>query len=96
MRWPRLRATGAIRARRRGMKAFAHKRLGLVALTTTLVGAGLALSACGESAKLPLSAGIGPSPRLPQPEKRLFPTVNIAPAVGWAGPGTSGPMPRFA
>jgi len=78
------------------MKAFAHKRLGLVALTTTLVGAGLALSACGESAKLPLSAGIGPSPRLPQPEKRLFPTVNIAPAVGWAGAAMNVPMPRLA
>ncbi|QAU32956.1 sorbosone dehydrogenase family protein [Janthinobacterium sp. 17J80-10] len=32
---------------------------------------------------LPEQAGMGPTPQLPQPEKRLFPTVNIAPAKGW-------------
>jgi len=29
--------------------------------------------------------GVGPSPQLPAPEKRLIPTVNIAPAEGWTG-----------
>jgi len=59
------------------------------------LGAALLLAACGESAKLPLSAGIGPSPQLPAPNKTLLPTVNIAPAAGWppdgepqAAPGT--------
>src|SRR5262245_39075 len=50
---------------------------------------------CVESAKLPLSAGIGPNPALPQPSRTLVPTVHIAPATGWpegvkptAAPGT--------
>jgi len=43
----------------------------------------LALSACGESAKLPGEAGIGPTPQLPAPDHTLIPTVNVAPAKGW-------------
>ena len=53
------------------------------------------LSAC-ESATLPLAAGTGPMPQLPEPNKTLLPTVNIAPAIGWsdaatptAAPGTT-------
>ena len=42
-----------------------------------------ALSACGESAKLPFSAGTGFDPVLPPPHKTAIPTVNIAPAQGW-------------
>jgi glucose/arabinose dehydrogenase len=53
------------------------------AIVVVLGGASLALFACGESAKLPLSAGIGPQPQLPPPNPTLFPTLNIAPAVGW-------------
>ena len=37
----------------------------------------------GDSAKLPETAAIGPSPTLPQPHKTLVPTVHIAPAKGW-------------
>lgn len=43
----------------------------------------LALAACGETAKLPVEAGIGPTPVLPEPNPTLIPTVNIAPASGW-------------
>ena len=43
----------------------------------------LALSACAEKAALPLQASTGPSPILPAPDKRLIPTVEIAPARGW-------------
>ncbi len=43
----------------------------------------LGLAACGEVAKLPETAGVGPNPTLPEPVKTLFPTVNIAPAKGW-------------
>ena len=43
----------------------------------------LALTACGETAKLPIAAGIGPRPTLPPPNQTLIPTVNIAPAKGW-------------
>jgi glucose/arabinose dehydrogenase len=41
------------------------------------------LSACGETAKLPFSAGVGPQPTLPPPNETLIPTVHIAPAKGW-------------
>ncbi len=58
-----------------------------------LVAGGLA--ACGESSRLQVSDGMGPSPQLPEPNKTLIPTVNIAPTAGWpagtkptAAPGT--------
>jgi glucose/arabinose dehydrogenase len=41
-------------------------------------------AACGGSARLPLSAGIGPNPQLPPPRTSLIPVVQIAPATGWA------------
>jgi hypothetical protein len=43
----------------------------------------LALASCGDMAKLPVSAGVGPNPQIPEPEKSLIPTVDIAPAKGW-------------
>ena len=48
----------------------------------------LMLAACGEVAMLPVSAGTGTRPTLPPPQQTLMPTVNIAPAQGWA-PGTA-------
>jgi len=42
------------------------------------------VAACGDVAKLPVSAGIGPQPTLPAPHKTLIPTVKVAPAEGWA------------
>jgi glucose/arabinose dehydrogenase len=45
--------------------------------------AALALVGCGERAKLPESAGVGPNPELPPPNRTLIPTVEIAPAKGW-------------
>lgn len=47
----------------------------------------LGLAACGGSAQLPLSEGTGPSPKLPAPDRRLLPVVNIAPAQGWPAGG---------
>jgi len=41
------------------------------------------LAACGETSSLKVSDGTGPSPKLPEPNKTLIPTVNIAPAIGW-------------
>ena len=41
------------------------------------------LAACGESSTLQISDGTRPSPNLPEPNKTLIPTVNIAPAIGW-------------
>ena len=46
------------------------------------------LAACGESSTLQVSDGTGPSPKLPEPNKTLIPTVNIAPAIGWANGAT--------
>jgi glucose/arabinose dehydrogenase len=45
----------------------------------------LTLAACGDMSSLPAGAGVGPSPTLPQPNKSLIPTVDIAPAKGWHG-----------
>ncbi|MDB3935473.1 sorbosone dehydrogenase family protein [Granulosicoccus sp.] len=50
------------------------------------------LASCGESATLPVIKGQGPDPELPPPNKTLIPTVNIAPAEGWA----PGQMPVVA
>ena len=41
------------------------------------------LAACGDTATLQSSEDTGANPTLPQPVKRLIPTVNIAPAKGW-------------
>jgi len=41
------------------------------------------LGACSDMALLPISAGTGPHPTLPEPRPALIPTVNIAPAKGW-------------
>ena len=48
-----------------------------------LATAALALTACGGQEALPPSAGFGADPQLPQPRSSLFPTVNVAPAIGW-------------
>jgi glucose/arabinose dehydrogenase len=54
------------------------------------------MPACGDMAKLPVSAGTGPDPILPSPTRALVPTINVAPATGWpagakplAAPGTT-------
>ena len=61
-----------------------------------VIAAAAVLAACGESATLPLAAGTGPKPVLPEPRPTLLPTLNIAPAIGWpagelpqAAPGTT-------
>ena len=51
----------------------------------------LGLGGCGDTATLPVKAGIGPDPTLPPPVHTLLPTVNIAPAKGW--PAGAGPSP---
>jgi glucose/arabinose dehydrogenase len=48
-----------------------------------LLGAAAGLAACGDTALLPVSAGTGPNPSLPEPHKSLIATLNIAPAQGW-------------
>jgi glucose/arabinose dehydrogenase len=65
---------------------FSAVRVGVVALA---LGGVAALGACGDTARLPVEAGMGPNPTLPEPNKTLIPTVNIAPARGW--PEGTGP-----
>ena len=43
----------------------------------------IGVASCGGVAHLPVSAGMGPEPALPPPEKSLIPTVNVAVATGW-------------
>jgi glucose/arabinose dehydrogenase len=50
----------------------------LILLVAVLVAAG-----CGSSAKLPVTAGTGPNPTLPPPDKALIPLVNVVTAKGW-------------
>ncbi|MBC7698451.1 MAG: sorbosone dehydrogenase family protein [Bacteroidia bacterium] len=56
-----------------------YKRFSAVSITLAL----LSFSACSQEAKLPISAGMGPNPTLPPPHQSIFPTLNIAPAIGW-------------
>jgi glucose/arabinose dehydrogenase len=44
---------------------------------------GIAAVGCGGVARLPVSAGTGPDPQLPTPNRSLLPTVQVAPARGW-------------
>jgi glucose/arabinose dehydrogenase len=62
-------------------------------LRTSIVTAVLVLAALGlgcyvvlkgDTATLPVQAGIGPMPQLPEPVTALVPTVKIAPARGWS------------
>jgi glucose/arabinose dehydrogenase len=53
-----------------------------------LMTAAAMLSACGETAKLPFQAGVGPQPQLPEPNSSLIPTVKVSKAVGWSGANT--------
>ena len=41
------------------------------------------IAACGGSARLPVSAGTGPNPQIPEPRTSLIPTVNVVTAKGW-------------
>jgi glucose/arabinose dehydrogenase len=53
------------------------------AATLAALVAAAVLAGCGGPARLPVSAGIGPSPTLPPPERSLLPTIHIADARGW-------------
>ncbi|MES2695995.1 MAG: sorbosone dehydrogenase family protein [Verrucomicrobiota bacterium] len=45
---------------------------------------------------MPASAGYGPNPTLPKPQKSLLPVVDIAPATGWPAGATPKPAAGFA
>jgi glucose/arabinose dehydrogenase len=61
----------------------------VLALTAALVlAAVLVLAGCGDRAKLPVTAGMGPAPELPRPTRTLIPTVRVADATGWPAGAT--------
>src|SRR4051794_463499 len=53
-------------------------------LSLVTLSAALALAGCGSKAELSVDDVTGPNPKLAAPKTSLFPTVNIAKAVGWA------------
>jgi glucose/arabinose dehydrogenase len=48
-----------------------------------LLSALFAAGGCATTARLPVSAGVGPNPTLPPPQTSLIPTVKVATAKGW-------------
>jgi glucose/arabinose dehydrogenase len=67
-------------------------RRGIAAAPLAAVAAAALLVGCGDTARLAVSDGTGPQPRLPAPVETLIPTVHVAPAKGWPDDG----MPRAA
>jgi len=59
------------------------RRRGVVA-SLAVASVAMLLGACSEASKLPDRADMGAKPTLPPPTTTALPTVNIAPAVGWA------------
>jgi glucose/arabinose dehydrogenase len=50
---------------------------------SALVAATLGFAGCASSARLPVSAGTGPDPNLPPPQRSLIPLVHVVQAKGW-------------
>jgi len=69
-----------------------RKALIVLGAVIILAGLGIYIAFSGGEAKLQQSAAVGPSPTIPEPERRLIPTINIAPATGWP----SGEKPNVA
>jgi glucose/arabinose dehydrogenase len=69
-------------------------RKGLVVLAAVIIIAGLSIyiALSGDEARLQENAAVGPTPTIPEPDRRLIPTINIAPAKGWP----SGQKPEAA
>jgi glucose/arabinose dehydrogenase len=57
------------------------RRTGIFPLS--LIIATLGIAGCASSARLPVSAGTGPRPELPPPDKALIPLVKVVTAKGW-------------
>ena len=60
------------------MHAIRHSALGLSSVVV------FGLSACGETARLAVGDGTGASPKLPEPNHTLIPTLHVAKAIGWS------------
>ena len=67
-----------------------------IALTIGFSLSMLGCSGCGDTARLAVKQGMGPQPMLPAPHKSLIPTIDIAPAKGWANGATPTAAPGLA
>lgn len=76
-----------------GGRAWCVRVGALLGLAVLAVGTLGALGACAAPSQQPPQAGVGPAPTLPPPERSTFPTVHIAPAVGWPAGAQPAPMP---
>ena len=63
----------------------------IVLLGAIVVLVSAVLIVTGRTAKIPEQEATGPQPVLPEPRKRLIPTINIADAKGW--PAGAKPIP---
>src|SRR4051812_4228146 len=54
-----------------------------IAENTILLCCVVILTACGGKATLPLEAGFGPNPQLPDAKPQAVPLVHVAPARAW-------------
>src|SRR3954452_17292291 len=61
------------------MMRTAPRRTHRLALATTI----LALAGCASSSRQPVSAGTGPHPELPPPDRSLIPVTHVVTAQGW-------------
>jgi hypothetical protein len=89
----RIGAARCTQGRIHAFTGFFHQGMAAPAVCVAIVGG---LVACGDTALLPPEAGMGSNPTLPQPVKRLIPTVNIAPAKGWPKARCPRPWPAWA
>jgi glucose/arabinose dehydrogenase len=56
-----------------------------IALVVVLIGLlVVGVTACAAKARLPVSAGTGPNPTLPPPDRTLIPLINVVTAKGWS------------
>src|SRR5262245_50509721 len=60
-----------------------RKALVVLAAVIIIAGLGVYIAVSGGETKLQESAAVGPSPTIPEPDRRLIPTINIAPAKAW-------------
>jgi hypothetical protein len=67
-----------------------------VVLIPLITAMALAAGLAGAEAPMPDTAGFGPTPTLPAPEKTLLPQVNAAKAVGWPAHGMPAPAAGLA
>lgn len=74
------------------------KLLGVVAVLVVIavLAGGLVVYLSQETATVAVERGYGPNPELPQPNKTLVPTVNIAKAGSWGESGAPTPAAGFS